>query len=75
MDDGVTRGTPEQDSRFICVKTEDGSFNGTIPQILAKGNFKIKAMTYSGDTDHEEIDKLGGNIFGYEWSVPKILLV
>ena len=74
VDDGVTGGTPEQVSRFIGSKTEDGSFNGTIPQILAKGNFKIKAMTYSGDTDQEEIDKLGGNIFGYEWNVSQDVL-
>ena len=43
-------------------------------EILAKGNFKIKAMTYSGDTDQEEIDKLGGNIFGYEWNVSQDVL-
>ena len=42
-----------------CDQTEDGSFN---------------AMTYSGDTDQEEIDKLGGNIFGYEWNVSQDVL-
>ena len=71
VDDGVTGGTPEQVARFMGVKTEDGTFDGTIPQILAKANFKIKAMTFSGDTDKEEIDKLGGNIFGYPWDVTK----
>ena len=40
-----------------------------MPRILAKGNFKIKAMTYSFDTDEEQAAKLGGNVFGYDWDV------
>ena len=69
MDDGVTGGTWEQVSRFIGIKTENGTFNGTMPQILSKGNFKVKAMTYSGDTDQSQIDLLGSNVFGYTWHV------
>ena len=69
MDDGVTGGTREQVSRFIGSKTEHGTFDGTMPQILSKGNFKVKAMTYSGDTDQSQINLLGSNVFGYIWHV------
>ena len=42
VDDGVTGGTPEQVARFIGIKTEDGTFDGTSPRILAKANFKSR---------------------------------
>ena len=29
----------------------------------------MKAITFSGDIDKEQIDKLGNNVFGYEWDV------
>ena len=44
-------------------------FDGTMPRILGKANFKIKAMTHSFDTDEEQAAKLGGNVFGYDWDV------
>ena len=69
VDDGVTGGSKEQVSRFIGNKNEDGTFDGTIPQILSKGKFKVKAMTYAGDTDQSQIDLLGSNVFGYIWQV------
>ena len=74
VDDGVTGGTPEQVDRFLGVKTDDGSFNGTIPQILGGGNFKFKAAVRSGDTDEEQIAKLGNNVFGYYWNVTEDML-
>ena len=69
VDDGLTGGSVEEVARFKGVKLADGSFSGTIPQIFAKGNWKLKAMVESGDTDQEQIDKLGGNVFGYLWDV------
>ena len=42
-----------------------------MPKILAKGNFKIKALTYSFDTNEEQAAKLGWNVFGYDWNVVK----
>ena len=70
VDDGVTGGTVEEVARFKGVKSADGTFTGTIPQILGNGNFKMKAMVHSGDTDQEQIVKLGSNVFGYKWDVP-----
>ena len=40
VDDGITCGWPEQVARFIGKLREDGTFDGTIPQILGKGNLK-----------------------------------
>ena len=53
VDDGLTGGSPEQVARFIGTKSADGVFNGTMPQILAKGNFKIKAMQWGLFRDQE----------------------
>ena len=71
VDDGVTGGTVEEVARFKGVKSADGTFSGTIPQILGKGSFKMKAMVHSGDTDQEQIDKLGSSVFGYFWDVTR----
>ena len=67
VDDGVGGGTPSQVERFIGEKQPDGSFNGTVSQILSKGGFKIKAIVKSGETDKEQINKMGTSVFGYEW--------
>ena len=69
VDDGLTGGTVEEIARFKGVKLADGNFSGTMPRIFAKGNWKMKAMVESGDTDQEQIDKLGSNVFGYLWDV------
>ena len=74
VDDGLTGGTVEEVARFMGVKSADGTFTGTMPQILAKGNFKLKAMVRSGGTDQEQIDKLGGNVFGYLWNVTEDMM-
>ena len=74
VDDGITGGTVEEVARFKGEKSFDGTFTGTMPQIFAKGNWKLKAMVHSGDTDQEQIDKLGSNVFGYFWDVTKDML-
>ena len=61
---GITGGSSEEVTKFIGKQREDGTFDGTIPQILGKGNFKIKAITFSGDTNKGQIKKLGGD---YVW--------
>ena len=74
VDDGLTGGSAEQVARFLGKKQGDGSFDGTFAQILAKGKFKMKGATYSGDTDQEQISKLGGNVCGYTWNVTEDIL-
>ena len=70
VDDGVTGGTKEQVERFIGEKYSDGTFSGTIPQILGRGGFKLKAIVRSGERDQEQIDKMGTSVFGYVWDAP-----
>ena len=74
VDDGMTGGTKEQVMRFLGSKSADGSFDGTFAQILGLGNFKMKGATFSGDTDKEMIQKLGGNVCGYGWNVTEDIL-
>ncbi len=42
----------------------DGSYTGTMPQILAKGNFKVKFMVHGGHCTKEEADSLDGKVLG-----------
>ena len=71
VDDGVTGGTQAQVDRFIGEKSADGSFSGTISQILGKGGFKLKAIVRSGETDEQQMVKMGGTVFGYLWDPRK----
>ena len=45
-------------------KGEDGSYSGTLPQVLALGGFKAKALIPSGSCDEEECEALGGKFLG-----------
>ena len=69
VDDGVSGGSSQQVDRFIGRKSSDGSFTGTVPEILSKGGFGIKAIVRSGEKDTEQIEKLGNSVFGYIWNV------
>ena len=71
VDDGVTGGNKLQVDRFIGEKCPDGSFSGTISKMLGKGGFKVKAIVRSGETDQEQIDKMGTSVFGYLWNAPE----
>ena len=70
VDDGLSGGSEEQVHRFVGDKLADGSFSGTIPQILKRGGFKLKAIVKSGENDMAEIEKMGTSVFGYNWDAP-----
>ena len=74
VDDGLTGGTPEQVQRFVGKKLPDGGYDGTISQILAKGNFKVKAFGISGQEPSEESDLLGNKVLGYHYDIEKDML-
>ena len=65
VDDLLSGGTAEKVSRFVGDKTADGSYDGTFFQILALGNFKIKAMNISGQSPISDSDLLGNKVLGY----------
>ena len=74
VDDGLTGGSEEQVHRFVGDKLADGSFSGTIPQILKRGGFKLKAIVKSGENDMTEIEKMGTSVFGYNWDAPSDIM-
>ena len=68
VDDTLTGGTKSQVDRFIGVKdSQTGLYSGTIPQILALGNFGVKGMVRNRETDQEMADLLGNTALGYGW--------
>ena len=67
VDDGVTGGSMAEVERMRGLRLEDGSFGGTIPQILSKGNLKMKVAVASGETDEEIKNLIGNKVLGYGW--------
>ena len=69
VDDGLTGGSAEQVNRFVGKKLPDGQYDGTIPRILALGNFKVKAFSISGQEPTEESDLMGNKVLGYKYDL------
>ena len=69
VDDGLSGGTADQVNRFVGFKNGDTGYNGTFSQILALGNFRIKAFAISGQKLSEESDLLGDKILGYQYDL------
>ena len=67
VDDNVGGGTEEEVRRMQGVKLPDGSFSGTMRQILDRGNLKMKVMVSTGETDEELKNLIGNKVFGYKW--------
>ena len=68
VDDGPSGGNLETVQRMVGVKDENGDYNGTISQILAIGNYKVKEFVVSGDLEQEDENLLGNKVFGYDWN-------
>ena len=69
VDDGLTGGSAEQVDRFVGKRLPDGQYDGTIPRILALGNFKVKAFSISGQEPTEESDLMGNKVLGYKYDL------
>ena len=74
VDDGLTGGDEQQVARFVGVKQEDGSYNGTFSRIMALGNFKIKAFAVSGQVSTAESDLMGNKVLGYDSDIERDML-
>ena len=48
-------------------RKEDGSYTGTVVQILATGNLKVKVMIPFGETNVKAMETLGNKVQGYKW--------
>ena len=67
VDDHVTGGTKAEVERMMGTRLEDGSYTGTICQILKKGNLKVKVMVPTGEVDSSAMALLGNKVLGYYW--------
>ena len=64
MDDFASGGTPSQVSTLVGEEGENFQCNGTLPTILSKASFKLKAIVTSGETDKAKLAKLGSKVLG-----------
>ena len=69
VDDGVTGGSRAAVIRMKGIRQEDGSYSGTMSQILSKGNLRVKAMLSSYEEDKSAIELMGSKVLGYLWHV------
>ena len=68
VDDGVTGGSIEEVSRMKGERLGDGSFSGTIPQILKLGDLKLKVIVSTGEANEEVKNLIGNKVLGYGWN-------
>ena len=67
VDDLLGGGSWEQVSRFRGTRQEDGSFDGTLAQILGKVGLKAKVIIVTGECDHEILKDYDGKVLGHTW--------
>ena len=67
VDDGLTGGSDEEVQRLRGELQEDGSYNGTLAQILQIGGLQIKAMMVSGEENILAKEQLGDYILGIQY--------
>ena len=68
VDDNVSGGTTAEVNRMQGVRLSDGTFSGTMRQILDRGKLKQKVMVRTGETDEEVKHLIGNKVFGYKWN-------
>ena len=74
VDDNVGGGTDEEVRRMQGVRLPDGSYSGTMRQILDRGSLKMKVMVRTGETDEEVKNLIGNKVFGYKWDATTDLM-
>ena len=67
VDDTLGGGTTEMVDRFMGERLPDGSYTGTLPQILAKVGLHPKVLLVDGETDKEIIDMFSDKVLGHIW--------
>ena len=71
VDDFATGGSPLEVARFVGNECEEFQCDGTLPAIMSKGSFRLKAIVISGESNQKKIDKLGGKVLGLGWNPTK----
>ena len=67
VDDGVTGGSSSEVERMKGERLGDGSYSGTLAQILNLGKLKMKVVVTTGETDKELTKLIGDKVLGYNW--------
>ena len=65
VDDGITGGKKVDVDRMKGTRLEDGTYTGTMSQILIKGKLRVKAMASSKEKDSSALELLGNKVLGY----------
>ena len=65
VDDHITGGSAFKVKKMMGERKEDGT--GTVVQILATGNLKVKVMIPFGETNVKAMETLGNKVQGYKW--------
>ena len=68
VDDGVTGGSEYEVTKMKGVRLEDGSYSGTLGQILDKGKLKMKVIVTTGETNEDLKHLIGNKVLGYNWN-------
>ena len=68
LDDNVGGGTAEEVKRMKGVRLPDGTFTGTMRQILDKGGLKMKVIVSTGEPDEAVKHLIGNKVLGYSWN-------
>ena len=70
-DDRVAGGTKQDVARMMGERYDDEKdefiFEGTIPQIVRKGGFRIKYMVSSGENRPRILENFNGYVLGLPW--------
>ena len=56
------------------VRLPDGTFSGTMRQILDLGNLKMKVMVSTGESDESVKHLIGNKVLGYQWNATTDLM-
>ena len=67
VDDNVTGGSKEDIMRMKGERLPDGTYSGTMRQILDLGGLKWKVFVSSGETDDDVKNLIGNKVLGYQW--------
>ena len=59
VDDSLTGGSKQQVEQMRGTFKDDGTYNGTIPRILAVGGLRVKAIIVLGERNEKAQEQLG----------------
>ena len=68
VDDNVGGGTEAEVKRMMGVRQPDGSYSGTMSQILDLGKLKAKVFVATGEVDESVKGLISNKVLGYHWN-------